>query len=98
MQLEIITPDTKVFSGDATAVQFPGLDGLFQVLNNHAPIISSLKSGEVKVDLSAPIKADEREDLNAAVRVDDRNASLIYVSINGGVVEMSDNKIIVLAE
>ena len=39
MQLEIITPEAQVFSGEAEAVQFPGLDGSFQVLNGHAPII-----------------------------------------------------------
>lgn len=96
MQLEIITPEAKIFSGEATAVQFPGLDGLFQVLNNHAPIISSLKEGEVKVDLVNAVA--DAEDLNASIRVDEKSASVIYVKINGGVVEMNNNKIIVLAE
>lgn len=47
MKLEIITPEASLFKGEATSVTLPGLDGVFQVLNNHAPIISSLKSGEV---------------------------------------------------
>ena len=42
MHLEIITPEKKIFAGEATAVQFPGQDGSFQILNDHAPIISSL--------------------------------------------------------
>ena len=46
MHLEIITPESKIFSGEAEAVQFPGIDGLFQVLNNHAPIISALGKTE----------------------------------------------------
>ena len=51
MQLEIITPESNLFSGEVVAVQLPGKDGLFQVLNNHAPIISALTKGTIKVDL-----------------------------------------------
>ena len=58
MQLEIITPESKVFSGEANAVQLPGNDGIFQVLNNHAPIIAALKSGVVKVDLEKPFQSE----------------------------------------
>jgi F-type H+-transporting ATPase subunit epsilon len=49
MHLEIITPDRKVFDGEATAVRFPGTDGSFEVLNNHAPLIAALKEGDVTV-------------------------------------------------
>lgn len=49
MTLEILTPDKKVFSGEATSVTVPGTQGSFTVLNNHAPIISALEAGEVKV-------------------------------------------------
>lgn len=49
MQLDILTPEKKVFSGEADAVSFPGTAGAFQVLNHHAPLISSLKEGKVKV-------------------------------------------------
>lgn len=96
MRLEIITPESKVFVGEVSAVQFPGLDGLFQVLNNHAPIISSLKEGVIKADLIQPLT--DTEGLNAAVTVDSNNASVLHIQINGGVVEMSNNNIIVLAE
>jgi F-type H+-transporting ATPase subunit epsilon len=48
MHLEIITPDKKVFEGDVTLVTFPGSDGSFQVMNNHAPIISLLGEGIVE--------------------------------------------------
>jgi F-type H+-transporting ATPase subunit epsilon len=48
MQLEIITPDKKVFSGEVKSVTVPGKNGTFQVLNNHAPIISTLKKGIMK--------------------------------------------------
>ncbi|MVN77908.1 ATP synthase F1 subunit epsilon [Hymenobacter sp. HMF4947] len=47
MHLEIITPDRKVFAGEVTSVRFPGTDGSFEVLNNHAPLISALQAGDV---------------------------------------------------
>ncbi len=49
MHVEIITPDRKVYEGEATAVRFPGTDGSFEVLNNHAPLIAALREGDVTV-------------------------------------------------
>jgi F-type H+-transporting ATPase subunit epsilon len=77
MYLEIITPDKKVFSGEVVSVAVPGTGGQFQMLNNHAPIISSLVNGTVKVKTTAGNQQFE---------------------VKGGVVEMLDNKITLLAE
>lgn len=49
MQLEIITPEKKLFEGEVKLVQVPGSKGSFELLNNHAPIISTLEEGRVKV-------------------------------------------------
>lgn len=49
MHLEILTPEKKLFDGEVTGVRLPGALGLFEILNNHAPIISSLVKGEVRV-------------------------------------------------
>jgi F-type H+-transporting ATPase subunit epsilon len=49
MFIEIITPDKKIFSGEASLVQLPGTDGSFEILNNHAPIISTLAKGKIKI-------------------------------------------------
>lgn len=49
MILDIITPDKKIFSGEITLVKVPGTDGSFEMMNNHAPIVSSLDEGEIKV-------------------------------------------------
>lgn len=49
MYLEILTPESKVFSGEITLVSLPGTLGAFEIMNNHAPIISSLEAGTVKV-------------------------------------------------
>jgi len=48
MLLEIITPDKKIFEGEVSSASFPGADGFFQVLNDHAPLISLLKEGIVE--------------------------------------------------
>ncbi len=48
MHLEIITPEKKIFEGDVTIATFPGADGSFQVMNDHAPLISLLKDGIVE--------------------------------------------------
>ena len=78
MLLEIITPEKKVFKGEVSSVLFPGTNGQFEILNNHAPIISTLKKGQVRV-------------------IDNNNKTELF-DINGGVIEMQNNKIIVLAD
>ncbi|HVU56756.1 MAG TPA: ATP synthase F1 subunit epsilon [Puia sp.] len=49
MNLEILTPERTLFSGDVYGVQLPGVSGLFEVLEKHAPLVSALKAGKVKV-------------------------------------------------
>ena len=49
MTLEILTPEKKIFSGDVYGVQLPGIDGMFEVLEKHAPLISALKVGKLKI-------------------------------------------------
>lgn len=96
MQLEIITPDTKIFKGEVDAVQLPGLDGSFQVLKGHAPIISALGKGTVKIDL---IESHENyKNMSESVKQDTSNNKIIRVDINGGVLEMLGDNIILLAE
>jgi F-type H+-transporting ATPase subunit epsilon len=78
MRIEIITPDNKVFEGDIKSVIVPGQKGSFQVLKDHAPIVSALESGPVII-------------------VDQAGNETRY-RINGGVIEVKMNKIILLAE
>jgi len=49
MTLEILTPERKIFSGDVYGVQLPGITGLFEVLDRHAPLVSALKEGKLKI-------------------------------------------------
>ena len=78
MFLEIVTPDKKVFSGNIKLIQVPGSKGQFEVLRNHASIISTLSSGKVKVVSHEGEKT--------------------FFDIQGGVIEVKNNKIVVLAE
>ncbi len=73
MHISILTPDREIFTGDIKSVRVPGSDGQFQILNNHAPIISSLQKGEVEVlkadgtKLNFTIEKGFVENLNNAV-------------------------------
>ncbi len=49
MTLEILTPERKIFSGDVYGVQLPGISGLFEILDKHAPMVSALKAGKLKI-------------------------------------------------
>lgn len=49
MFLEIISPDKKLYSGEVSIVQLPGTTGSFEIMNNHAPIISTLGHGKIKI-------------------------------------------------
>ncbi len=96
MHLEIITPEHKIFNAEADAVQLPGKEGLFQILDNHAPIISTLKAGRIMIDLASSHR--KLNDLNGHIEYDKNNDKKLYVEIKGGVVECQNNKVIVLAD
>jgi len=49
MTLEILTPEKKIYSGDVYGVQLPGIAGLFEVLDKHAPLVSALGKGNLKI-------------------------------------------------
>ena len=49
MTLEILTPERKIFSGEVYGVQLPGISGKFEVLDKHAPLVSALKQGKLKI-------------------------------------------------
>ncbi len=94
MQVEILTPVSNIYSGTADAVSLPGLDGVFQVLSGHAAIISALKKGVVDIDLSEKFDSEKF----SSEQIKSTDANKISVSINGGVVELLNDKMIILAE
>lgn len=96
MILEIITPEAKLFSGEVTSVVLPGANGSFQLLNNHAPIISGLTKGIIKIDLAQSTQTFDP--IEGKVEVSSKSDKQLLVHIKGGVIEMQNNKVIVLAE
>ncbi|MFL9482462.1 ATP synthase F1 subunit epsilon [Chitinophagaceae bacterium LWZ2-11] len=78
MTLEILTPEKKLYSGNVYGVQLPGVNGLFEVLEKHAPLVSALGKGVLKI-------------------LKDKNHFETY-SIQGGFVEVLNNKVTVLVE
>ncbi len=78
MQVEIITPDEEIYKGEAVLIQLPGIDGSFEILNNHAPLISALKEGKIKLKKTKG-GADD------------------FFEIKGGVIEVLNNNVLVLA-
>ena len=79
MQVEIVTPDTTLFAEDQVRlVQLPGIDGSFEVMDQHSPLVSVLKKGKVKVEMN--------------------NKKSLFFDINGGVIEVLHNHVMILAE
>ena len=93
MKLEIFTPEAIIFKGDVLSVTLPGLDGEFQLLNNHTSIISAVKKGQIRIK-----KSGNTEDFNGEVVFDSTDKSLGVFEIKGGVLEMLNDTAIVLAE
>lgn len=79
MKVDIITPGSTLFSGDSIhLVQLPGIDGSFEIMNNHAPLIAVLKNGQIKVVV--------------------KGGTPQYFDVKGGVIEVQNNKVLILAE
>ncbi len=97
MQLEIITPEEKVYSGEVDMVTLPGVDGSFQILNNHAPIISTLAAGDIRILEAAGVR-DHIEPMSGKLERSTANDRELLLPVNGGVIEMQNNKVIVLAD
>jgi F-type H+-transporting ATPase subunit epsilon len=79
MNLEILTPEKKLYSGDVYGVQMPGMSGSFEILEKHAPLVSALKAGKLKV-------------------LKDKQNHFAHFDIQGGFVEVLNNKVTVLVE
>ena len=92
MYLEIVSPEAVLFTGEVTSVTVPGVNGEFQMLTNHAPIVSILQEGEVKIQGDIQIEEEYKDRFT-----NDSNGKTI-LHINSGTIELNDNKLIVLAD
>lgn len=92
MFLEIVTPESSIFQGEVESVTVPGVDGEFQMLNNHASIVSLLKEGVIRIGGDVVID----ESFQNKFTKGDKNK--FELSIKSGTIELSDNKMIILVD
>lgn len=92
MYLEIVTPEASLVSGEVESVTVPGVEGPFQMLNNHAAVVSLLDAGKVKFRGNPTITEGFE---NKFTKEEDGQWSM---EISSGTVELNNNKVIVLAD
>ena len=90
MFIEIVSPEKTIFTGDVSSVYLPGSEGFFQILDNHAPIVSTLKKGTI--ELSGEFDTELSQNLSL------HGTSKASLDIESGVVEMKNNKLIILVD
>lgn len=92
MLIEIVSPEATLFKGQVDSVSVPGINGEFQMLNNHAPIVSLLVEGKIKI-VGDNIKIDPQ--FKSKFEKIDNNT--YYIPIKSGTLELKENRINILA-
>ena len=92
MFLEIVSPEAILFKGEVDSVAVPGVNGEFQMLNNHAPIVSLLQEGSVKIYGNIELTGKFKD------RFSKDNKGVTLLPISSGTIELKDNKVIILAD
>lgn len=92
MFLEIVSPEATLFGAEVTSVAVPGINGDFQMLENHAPIVSLLNAGKVRIQGNGIEIAEMFQDLFT------QDKGNYILEIKGGTIEMNNNKIMILAD
>jgi len=92
MYLEIVSPEATLFSGEVDSLAVPGVNGDFEMLKDHAPIVSLLKEGFVKISGNITLEEEVQDKFSKG----EKNTTLLKIS--SGTIEMKDNKVIVLAD
>ena len=91
MELQIVSPEAELFSGEVESVTIPGKSGSFQILNNHAPIVSTLVSGSVIIKGNLKLNKDQKEKFI-------QEGSQTIIQIQSGTIELNANKVILLVD
>jgi len=97
MYLEIVSPEATLFQSEVDSVIMPGADGEFQMLNNHAAIVSTLTEGVIKIQASKQSEIN-LEELNPKVTPASSDKRSFTLTIDSGTVEMRNNKAIILVD
>ena len=97
MYLEIVSPEATLFSSEVDSVVVPGVTGEFEMLKDHAPVVSILKEGTIRINTHSQshLVFDE---LHADVIPHNDDKKVLTVNISSGTIEMKDNKLIILAD
>lgn len=97
MNITVLTPDREIFRGQIISVNVPGTQGAFQVLNNHAPIVSSLDAGEVKI-VTAVGEYSYYDQESGALKTASQAGRELRYQISGGFIEVLNNEISLLLQ
>ncbi|WP_116106962.1 F0F1 ATP synthase subunit epsilon [Lewinella sp. IMCC34191] len=97
MKISVLTPDRTIFTGNVSKVALPGTDGSFQILDNHAPLVSSLSTGRVTLVTAAGEYRYYDEDASGMKKDATSNRSLSF-SIDRGFVEVLNNEVNLLVQ
>jgi F-type H+-transporting ATPase subunit epsilon len=92
MKLEIISPEAVLLQADVESVAVPGMDGEFQMLDNHAPIVSILQEGLIKIEGNLSFSE------HAKTKFAKSNDGRWTIYIKSGTLEMNNNKAIILVD
>jgi len=92
MYLEIVSPEATLFAGEVTSVTVPGINGEFQMLQGHAPIVSLLQKGNVKVEGTLVLEEEHQSKFTK-----DASGNSV-LAITSGTIEINENKVIVLSD
>lgn len=94
MNIKILTPELVVFEGEVESILLPGELGEFHIMNDHTPVVSSLRAGKVKL----VTKEIENESYAKFFTKEPHRANLYTYAINGGVIEFNNNSGIILCD
>lgn len=97
MNITVLTPDKQMFKGPITSVKVPGTLGQFQVLKNHAPIVSSLEEGVVYI-VTAAGEYRYFDEESGAIKTDDKPGVTITFKVGGGFIEVLNNEVALLVQ
>lgn len=92
MQLEIVSPERVLLNSEVSSVTVPGVEGMFQILDHHAPIVSVLEEGYVRFQAKDKLAEDDKKNFIKG------NGDELTLKVKGGVLEMKANKAIVLVD
>lgn len=97
MHLEVVSPEAVLFSSEVDSIAVPGTAGEFQMLNNHAPIVSTLKEGVIKIHVHTQ-QHFELDDLHGKIVPQADDKKILTVKIQSGTIEFNENKAIILVD